>query len=72
MNEGYWKSVIEEQKSLAPKPPFVRLVQDWRDLRCTKLDLIIRELQEMRRELREDLERMDAEDLARVVPKDYK
>jgi hypothetical protein len=44
----------------------------WRDLRCAKLDLIIRELQEMRRELREDLERMDAEDLARVVPKDYK
>lgn len=43
-----------------------------RDLRCAKLDLIIRELQEMRRELREDLERMDAEDLARVVPKDYK
>lgn len=50
----------------------LRLVPDWRDLRRAKLDLIIRELQEMRRELREDLKRMDAEDLARVVPKDYK
>ena len=52
--------------------PFIRLIPDWRDLRCAKLDLIIRELQEMRRELHEDLERMDADDLARVVPKDYK